>query len=255
MPRFHGREAGAIGEAVNQLVVALQENIESRQRVLEAERRLVDSRGLARLVEERIGAQRRKIARALRDELGQSVTAIRSLAQSIALRSQALPEIDRAASLIGDEAGRLYDQMHGMIPRLAPVTLDSLELDEALEELVQRVRAAHPDVRITMRCSLGPQAQAGAGAQVAYPIVQEAVTYANRHRQAREIHVMIDCTPALMELSVVDNGLGLAPNWQQREHFGLRWLTDRAQALGGNLELRASSRGGTELLATLPLPA
>lgn len=255
LPPFHGREAHAIGEAFNQLAVGLQENIESRQRAFEAERRLADSHALASLIEERMDAERREIARALHDELGQSVTAIRSLAQSISLRTEGLDaRIGRAATLIGDEAGRLYDQMHGMIPRLAPMTLHSLGLGEALKDLVARVHAAHGGVRIGMTCLLEPRAEVGAGAQVAYRIVQEAVTNAIRHGQADEIEILVEGTQSQMDLRVADSGRGLAPNWQQSGHFGLRWLTDRAQALGGTLELRRRAQGGTELVAMLPLP-
>lgn len=254
MPRFHGREAQSIGVAFNQLAGALQENIESRQRAFEAERRLADSRALASLIEDRMDSERREIARALHDELGQSVTAIRSLARSISLRAGGMDaQVGAAAKLIGEEAGRLYDQMHGMIPRLAPMTLDSLGLDEALKDLVQRVRLAHPGVRIAMHCSLEPRAEAGPAAQVAYRIVQEAITNAIRHGGAGEIEILIECSGEWMDIRVADTGRGLAPNWRQSGHFGLRWLTDKAQALGGNLELMGRVQGGAELLAALPL--
>ena len=87
LPPLPGAEAGAIGTAFNRMVAVLQENLASRQRAFEAERRLSDARELAGRIEEHVDAQRREIARALHDELGQSVTAIRSLAMSIALRS------------------------------------------------------------------------------------------------------------------------------------------------------------------------
>ncbi len=125
LPPLRGQEAGAIGAAFNRMTAVLKDNLVTHRRAYEAERRLSDSRELAGLIEGHIEAERRAIARALHDELGQSVTAIRSLAMSVARRSeQADAQTAQAARVITEGAGRLYDHMHGMIPRLAPMALD-----------------------------------------------------------------------------------------------------------------------------------
>ena len=119
-----GREAGLIGDSVNRLGEAIETNVQQRIAAHDTERRLAESREWAHRVEQRLEAERREIASELHDELGQSVTAIRSLARSLATR---LPEADatgrEAALLIDSEAARLYDAMHGMIPRLTPLEL------------------------------------------------------------------------------------------------------------------------------------
>ncbi|GAC1526580.1 MAG: hypothetical protein NVS2B4_03350 [Ramlibacter sp.] len=56
-------------------------------------------------------------------------------------------------------------------------------------------------------------------------------------------------------MSVADDGRGLSHDWRARGHFGLRWLSERAEALGGSLVIEASPQGGCELRAALPLPA
>ena len=65
---------------------ALQHNIENEQRAVLAERQLCENRKLTRWIDGRLEQERRSIARELHDELGQSVTAIRSMALSIAQR-------------------------------------------------------------------------------------------------------------------------------------------------------------------------
>ena len=56
--------------------------------------------------------------------------------------------MSEAARLISDEAARLYDAMHGLIPRLAPLSLDTLGLAATLENLVRDWQRRHPAVNI-----------------------------------------------------------------------------------------------------------
>ena len=83
MPRV---EAAAIGAAFNRMVDVLQEHIENEHRAVRAERQLSDRRELTRWIDYSIEKERKMIAREPHDELGQSVTAIRSLALSVAQR-------------------------------------------------------------------------------------------------------------------------------------------------------------------------
>ena len=78
LPRLAGTEAAAIATAFNRMTRVLRENLENERRALRAERELSDNRELARWVESQVEQERRTIARELHDELGQSVTALRS---------------------------------------------------------------------------------------------------------------------------------------------------------------------------------
>ncbi|MDB5955934.1 ATP-binding protein [Ramlibacter sp.] len=256
LPPLAGAEAAAIGTAFNGMVAVLRDNLASRQRAFEAERRLSDARELAGRIEEHVDAQRREIARALHDELGQSVTAIRSLAMSIALRSDgADPQSAQAAHLIEEEAARLYDHMHGMIPRIAPMPLDHLGLAEALGDLVDRVRASHAGTRIELDTQGVPEPVQEATALVAYRVVQEGLTNALRHAHARQVRVAVAGDQGSLQVSVTDDGAGLPEDWRAKGHFGLRWLTERAESLGGTLAVERRAEGGTEVRAALPLAA
>jgi two-component system sensor histidine kinase UhpB len=256
LPPLAGAEAAAIGHAFNRMVSVLQDNLASRQRAFEAERRLSDARELAGRIEEHVDAQRREIARALHDELGQSVTAIRSLAMSIALRGEAVDaQATQAAHLIAEEAGRLYDQMHGLIPRVAPMPLDQLGLADALADLVDRVRASHAGTRIDLDTQGVPEPVQEATALVAYRVVQEGLTNALRHAQARQVRVAVAGGEGSLQVCVSDDGSGLPEDWRDKGHFGLRWLTERAESLGGTLAVERRAEGGTEVRAALPLAA
>src|SRR4029079_11371547 len=135
-----------------------------------------------------IEQERRMIARELHDELGQSVTAIRSLALSIVERVKAQDaESEQAAPLIADESSRLYDAMHGLIPRLAPLVLDSFGLADALSDLAERTRRSQEGLQIELRVELREAPLSADAALALYRAAQEGITNALRHGGARRI--------------------------------------------------------------------
>lgn len=257
LPRLAGTEATAIGAAFNRMVDELQIHIETERRAVRAELKLSDSRELTRWIDQHIERERLLIARELHDELGQSVTAIRSMALSIAQRIQGLdPQAETAARLIADESSRLYDAMHGMIPRLTPLVLDNFGLAEALDELLVRTRLSQPQVLIESSIEIGSTAMASDTALTLYRAAQEGISNALRHGQARHLQLKIANANQTLTLTLQDDGLGLAADWSLRKgHYGLRWLTERAEGVGGELRVEAGASGGVLLLLRLPLLA
>ena len=257
LPPLPGTEAAAIGGAFNRMVGVLQQNIENERRAARAERELSDNRELGRWIEQHIEAERRMIARELHDELGQSVTAIRSMALSVARRVHAHDaESEQAARLIADESSRLYDAMHGLIPRLTPLVLDSFGLTEALSDLAERTRRSHPAVQVGLQVELGDTRLAGDVALALYRAAQEGITNALRHGQAKVLKLTLHAAPEGLTLDVVDDGQGLpAAGTQRSGHYGLRWLAERVEALGGRFSIEAANPRGVHLQVCLPLTA
>lgn len=257
LPALPGREAGAIGAAFNRMVGELQRHIDTERRAVRAEMQLSDSRELTRWIEHHIEQERRLIARELHDELGQSVTAMRSMALSIAQRVQARdPESERAARLIADESSRLYDAMHGMIPRLSPLVLDHFGLPDALNDLVERTRRTQPGVTVNLQLALGPTPLEPDAALALYRATQEGLTNALRHGHATRLDIRVAHRAEDVELTITDNGRGLPAETAaggDRGHHGLRWLAERVQALGGSLALVPAAPGGARLEVRLPL--
>ena len=255
LPRLAGSEAASIGAAFNRVVRELRGHIESERRAVRAEMELSDSRELGRWMEKHIEAERRMIARELHDELGQSVTAMRSMALSIATRVRTLdPESEQAARLIADESSRLYDAMHGIIPRLTPLVLDNFGLAEALNDLVERTRRTHPDVQIALKMALA-DATPGADASLAlYRAAQEGFTNAMRHGKARHLELTVEGHADDVTLELVDDGSGFpSADREGKGHYGLRWLAERVEGLGGSFALADASPHGVRLQVRLPL--
>ena len=255
LPPLLGSEAAAIGAAFNRMLGVLQQNIETERRAARAERELSDSRELARWVDRHIEQERRLIASELHDELGQSVTAMRSMALSIATRVQHIdPEAEQAARVIADESSRLYDAMHGIIPRLRPLVLDSFGLAEALDDLAERSSRAHPGLKLDLSVTLGGTTLDPEASLALYRAAQEGITNALRHGEAQHIGLDLTTNAGELVLTLIDDGRGLPPEGIVRPgHFGLAWLAERVEGLGGRFEVANAEPRGVRMQIQLPI--
>ena len=255
LPPLAGAEAAAIGTAFNRMVDELQIHLETERRAVRAELKLSDSHELTCWIDQHVERERLMIARELHDELGQSVTAIRSIALSIAQRIHTLdPQSETAARLIAEESSRLYDAMHGMIPRLTPLVLDNFGLVEALRDLIVRTRGSQPGIHIESVIDIGEAALGSDTALTLFRAAQEGISNALRHGKAQQLKLSVINSNAMVTLTLQDDGQGLAPDWSARAgHYGLRWLAIRAEGVGGELCIEAAQPHGVLLRVRLPL--
>ena len=232
---------------------AVQDKVLAERKAHDAEARLEERREMDSLADQRVEEERRLIAHELHDEFGQSVTAIRSLALAIASQGGVRdPATGDIARLISEEAARLYDAMHGLIPRLAPLSLDSLGLAATLESLVRDWQRRHPSIVLSLRqelpIELGPSISLAI-----YRVAQEGLINALRHARATRVDIDVQCDARRIVATVIDDGIGLPADWARPGHFGLRGLADRVQQLGGTFTIGNQAGRGVRLSADIPL--
>ncbi|MDJ0654515.1 MAG: ATP-binding protein [Xanthomonadales bacterium] len=80
-------------------------------------------------------------------------------------------------------------------------------------------------------------------------LVQEAIQNAVKHAKCSDILVELSAEPGRLSLTVRDDGTGIA---DASPGHGSRTMVERAQALGGELEIRQPPGGGTEVELRLP---
>jgi two-component system sensor histidine kinase UhpB len=154
--------------------------------------------------------------------------------------------------LISEEAARLYDAMHGLIPRLAPLSLDTLGLAATLDGLVRDWQRRHPSIALSLRqelpLDLGPSITLAI-----YRVAQEGLINALRHAQASRVDIDVKCTAERIIATVTDDGVGLSDEWARPGHFGLRGMAERVQQLGGTFTIGNHEGRGVRLTADIPL--
>jgi two-component system, NarL family, sensor histidine kinase UhpB len=232
----------AAAAAPSEVTVLSQSFNEMLDRI-ETERRESARREL--LVQE---GERRRVAAELHDEIGQSVTAlVLELDRSIG----DAPEDRRAALLRSrDVAAQLLEDVRRLARSLRPEVLDELGLAPALTNLCDRLSA---QTGLEIKCSLsdelpplGPEVQL-----VIYRVIQESLTNVVRHARAGRAHVALACSDGLVELEVVDDGVGIGA--AAGSGGGIRGMRERALLVGGVLDVEPAAPGGTRVRLRIPV--
>ena len=249
-----GREGRQIGAAFNHMAQSVQDSIEAKRQAREAALALAENREFTQAIQNRIEQERGAISRELHDELGQQVTAIKSVGLAIARRAAGTdPSIEQSARLVMDCADQIYDGMHRLISKLRPLALDQFGLQDALRDLLGESQLHHPDLLVNASLPEGLDKLDGEQATAVFRIVQEAVNNALRHAQANRIDVLLSASNQSLHLAVSDDGIGRVTQFQTEGHYGLSGMRERAQALGGSFVLQQVEPGGVRIKVSLPL--
>lgn len=198
--------------------------------------------------------ERTHIARELHDELAQLLTALKIDVSWLRNRQPcatgAAPKLDGMAALIDHSIAAL----RRIASDLRPVMLDDLGLKAAVEWLVEEFGKRNEAIRIQLVLDPGEYELNDLVATAAFRIVQECLTNVSRHAEASEVHVLIGTRHSdRLVIAVRDNGRGLPSLPLPKGHYGLIGMRERAQALGGSLELNSVPDGGVSIVASIPL--
>lgn len=254
LPALSGREGRLISQAFNGMAQSVQDSALARRQAQEATQALAENRELTQIIQSRIEQERGAIARELHDELGQQVTAIKSVGLAIARRAAGQDaSIEQSARLVMDCADQIYDGVHLLISRLRPLALDRFGLRDALQDLLDDWRVRHPDVVLCLTMAGQLDGLDDALATAVYRIVQEAVNNALRHAQASRIDVNVHVSAGRLQLEIVDNGKGRLKQFQTPGRYGVLGMRERAQALGGSFDLDQIEPAGVQVRVSLPL--
>jgi PAS domain S-box-containing protein len=199
--------------------------------------------------------ERRRIARELHDETGQSLTAV--LVGLRAIEEAAITaDVQSLARRLRKMAAQTVDDIGRLARGLHPAVLDDLGLAEAMRRHVDEWARSF-GVAVDLRLSGAISHPLPALAQTTmYRILQEALTNVARHARARTVRVELTYDGTLLELVVRDNGVGFKAGARRRRSssLGLHGMRERVALLGGSFELESRPGEGTLVRARIPAP-
>jgi signal transduction histidine kinase len=191
--------------------------------------------------------ERRRWARELHDDTLQSLAALR-IGLACARRASDVESLRQAIEGAVSGLDREIGNLRALITDLRPPALDALGLRDAVGTLAGRAGTTH-GISVTTTVSLDGRLHPELETAV-YRLVQEALTNAVRHGEARRVAISIGEAGEELAVSVRDDGCGFDPA-VPTAGFGLAGMRERVELAGGRLQIGSSSRG-TQVSARLP---
>jgi signal transduction histidine kinase len=238
----------AIGTQVSEIVanawlnLKLVEKEAARQTLLES---------LVRAQED----ERGRLARELHDGAGQTLTGLLVKLKAMERKS---PDcgLDEDFEGILDVVSETIEQIRDLSYRLRPAALDELGLPIAIETLVEEMAE---NAGLTALCQLNlkdhnlmPEIEF-----VLYRITQEGMTNIIRHARAQHVEVALTIDEKDICLTIEDDGRGFSPDQFHTDgntsHLGLISMRERAEMIGGTLDVYSAPGEGTTIQVKIPI--
>jgi signal transduction histidine kinase len=147
------------------------------------------------------------------------------------------------------------DEIRRLARELRPLVLDDLGLVPALRQLAEGVTHR---TGIQVKVEEGFRSRLPRAIELSlYRSAQEALSNVMRHAGARHVRLELEQAEDRIELRIRDDGCGFDTKrigtGRRTPGLGLRGMQERAQALGGRLEVSSQPGNGSEIRMTLPV--
>jgi two-component system sensor histidine kinase UhpB len=245
LPQPQARELSVIAAHFNALALALDT---VRAENLSLNRRLITAQD----------DERRRTALELHDEVGPCLFGLKANASSIANATQSLP--DQAKQSVAERARdilaiieHLQSINRSMLDRLRPMALGHVPLKDLLGRLVNERAREHPQIAFSIAAGDLPRGYGDSIDLTIYRCVQESLTNAIRHAEAKHVTVTLGHVEngASLTLTVIDDGRGMSQ--PAPAGFGTRGMKERVEGLGGRYSVESEPGRGTSVRIMVPL--
>jgi signal transduction histidine kinase len=226
----------------NQTLKHLQDVTEARQELKDLSAKLVATQE----------SERKSISRDLHDAVGQSMSAVQFELHDLALAlrpddAQLRESVDRVRALVESSLAVIRN----MALLLRPSMLDDLGLAAALGWLAREI-ARPTGLRIQVRADDLPPDLPDEHKTCVFRIAQEALNNVAKHANANAVEITVRASDSWLAITVQDDGRGFQHG---RAHgLGLTGMHERAESLGGSVNVTSGPGKGTLIEVALPLP-
>jgi len=195
----------------------------------------------------------REIARELHDQFGQILTAMGSMLGRAGKQAPEGSPLRADLREIGEVAQAALDNVRGLSQTLHPSILEELGLESTIDWYLSTVEKQLGIQVAYERTGTAVEVDETTGIHV-YRVLQEAVSNVARHSGAKNAWVRLRCDAGTLALEIEDHGKGLDPATARRG-LGLVAMRERAELVGGTLELLQPRGRGTLVRLKVPMTA
>lgn len=192
----------------------------------------------------------RHISRELHDEFGQVLTAIGSLLSRVEKQVPPGTSLREDLQEVREIAQSTLNNIRSLSQALHPVLLDEQGLESALDWYIPMVER-QTGLKLHYEKSGTAYPVDGTASVQVYRVLQEALNNVKRHAEAQEAWVRLNYQSDSISLEVEDHGKGFSPD-AGHQGIGLVGMRERAELVGGTLQILMREDGGTIVRFVVP---
>jgi PAS domain S-box-containing protein len=238
------------------ITVYWQDITERKQAEAERRTRSIQIELQHRLLEQR-EQERLQIAHDLHDGPVQYLTGI-TLALRGVLMDRCTPEMAQSLEAIQTGLQDQIGELRTYAGELRPPSLSKFGLGKAIRSHLDSFQDKHPGLQVTFNESQPGDRFPEEVRLALFRIYQESLNNIVKHAQAPTATIWLQQTQNQVILKVVDTGVGfeIPQDWLElarHNHLGLVGMRERAEAVGGQVEILSQKGAGTQVWVTVPL--
>lgn len=204
--------------------------------------------------------ERARISRELHDGIGQQLTAMKYLLESVRSSAKANDEkkLDKCIGEARSLATLIIEDLRAISLDLRPTMLDDLGLKPTLDWFLGQFASRH-EMNVDMDCQVEESDPIAPEISTAtYRIIQEAIGNVAKHSGAKNVRVAVFLRDKCLHIEVDDDGAGFPLSTLQEKQVsrgcsGVLNMKERARFLGGTFSLESSTGEGTQLRISIPV--
>lgn len=200
--------------------------------------------------------ERARLAREIHDTLAQGFVGISAQLDAVAVTLNGhVDTARRHLDLARKMARHSLTEARRSVMDLRASALEGHDLPAALSQAARQWTAGSP-VQVHVDVEGGTRPLPEEMEQHLLRIAQEAVANTVKHARANEVRIRLEMQNGKLRMCVTDDGQGFEQTDAFSEiggHFGLLGMRERAERLGGELELHSTPGRGTEVEVKVPL--
>ncbi|MCC6935503.1 MAG: GAF domain-containing sensor histidine kinase, partial [Thermomicrobiales bacterium] len=200
-----------------------------------------------------VSEERNRLAREIHDTIAQGLVGIILQLEAIGAQLESSPlsaRIDRTIAL----ARANLDEARRSVRDLRAAPLEHLSLIEAIEQLAEQ-HMDEVDTRVVINSPIALPLLDDKVEAAIYRFVQECLTNCRKHARNAEVNISV-VIDVMLNIEVRDNGPGFDLKTLKQDRtanrFGVLGMRERAERLGGHLEITSEIGSGTRLAMSFP---
>ena len=199
--------------------------------------------------------ERKRLARELHDGAGQTLTGLLVRLKTIEKKTK-LAGLKNDLQSMQSLVSETIEQVRTLAHQLRPAALEQFGLALALESLVKEI-SENNGPEATCQCNVNSNEVPDEVEAVLYRIAQEGMTNILRHAHCSHVNLVVENNAHGVSMIIEDDGVGFDPanlgTETGKRHLGLISIRERAEILGGTLDVYTALGKGTTIQVLVPI--